>query len=52
MGADNLLWLKFANSTMSVRIAGNRRYEPGSKVKLSFAMDLASVFDAETELRI
>jgi multiple sugar transport system ATP-binding protein len=52
MGADNLLWLKFAGNTISVRIAGSRRYAPGTHIKLSFNMGLASVFDAETELRI
>jgi multiple sugar transport system ATP-binding protein len=52
MGADNLLWLKFAGQTISVRIAGARRYAVGSPIKLSFDMSLASLFDAETELRI
>jgi multiple sugar transport system ATP-binding protein len=52
MGADNLLWLKHAGHTMSVRINGARRFSPGSAVKLGFDMSLASLFDAETELRI
>lgn len=52
MGADNLLWLKHAGNTISVRIGGNRRYRPGTEVKLAFDMTLASLFDAETELRI
>ena len=52
MGADNLLWLKHAGHTMSVRINGARRFNVGSKVKLSFDMALASVFDAESELRL
>jgi multiple sugar transport system ATP-binding protein len=53
MGADNLLWLNFAGQEkVGVRIAGARRYEVGSKVRLSFDMSLASLFDAETELRI
>jgi multiple sugar transport system ATP-binding protein len=52
MGADNLLWLKFAGHTIAVRIAGARRYAPGTHIKLSFDMGLASVFDAGTELRI
>ena len=33
-------------------IAGARRYPVGAHVKLSFDMGLASLFDAETELRI
>ncbi len=52
MGADNLLWLKHAGHTMSVRINGARRFNPGSAVKLGFDMSLASIFDAETELRL
>ena len=52
MGADNLLWLKHAGHTMSVRIAGARRFSPGTPVKLSFDMSLASLFDAESEDRI
>ncbi|WP_426130212.1 ABC transporter ATP-binding protein [Pararhizobium sp. PWRC1-1] len=52
MGADNLLWLKLAGQTISVRIAGSRRYAPGRALQLSFDMSLASVFDAVTENRI
>jgi len=52
MGADNLLWLKHAGHTMSVRVNGARRFGPGSAVKLGFDMSLASLFDAQTELRI
>ncbi|PST21906.1 ABC transporter ATP-binding protein [Mesorhizobium plurifarium] len=52
MGADNLLWLTFAGQSMSVRIAGQRRYPPGSTVRLSFDMGVASIFDAESENRL
>ncbi|MDX3925307.1 MAG: ABC transporter ATP-binding protein [Shinella sp.] len=52
MGADNLLWLKHAGHTIGVRIAGSRRFAPGTAVRLSFDMPLASLFDAETEERI
>ncbi|MBB3975118.1 multiple sugar transport system ATP-binding protein [Rhizobium azooxidifex] len=52
MGADNLLWLKHAGHTMAVRTAGSRRFRPGTKVRLSFDMSLASLFDAATEERI
>jgi multiple sugar transport system ATP-binding protein len=52
MGADNLLWLKFAGVTMSVRIAGSRRFSPGTHVKLSFDIPLCSLFDAKSEERI
>ncbi len=52
MGADNLLWLKYAGQTMSVRIGGERRYRVGSRVKLGFDMTMASIFDGETEERL
>ncbi|UNK39484.1 ABC transporter ATP-binding protein [Shinella sp. H4-D48] len=52
MGADNLLWLKHAGHTLAVRVAGNRRFRPGTAVSLSFDMGLASLFDAATEERI
>ncbi|OBZ93836.1 ABC transporter ATP-binding protein [Pararhizobium polonicum] len=52
MGADNLLWLKLAGQTISVRIAGSRRYAPGTALKLSFDMSMASIFDAATENRV
>jgi multiple sugar transport system ATP-binding protein len=52
MGADNLLWLKHAGHTMSVRVGGARRFAPGTAVTLSFDMGLASLFDAGTEERI
>ena len=52
MGADNLLWIKHAGHIMSVRINGARRFAPGSPLKLVFDMGLASLFDAETELRV
>jgi len=52
MGADNLLWLKHAGHTMSVRVNGARRFNVGAKVKLSFDMTVASVVDAESELRL
>ena len=52
MGADNLIWLKHAGHTLSVRIGGARRYAVGAKVRLAFDMTMASLFDAETEERI
>ncbi len=52
MGADNLLWLKHAGHTLSVRVGGARRFAPGTGVTLSFDMGLASLFDAGTEERI
>ncbi|MDK1373195.1 MULTISPECIES: ABC transporter ATP-binding protein [unclassified Sinorhizobium] len=52
MGADNLLWLTLAGQSMSVRIAGQRRYKPGTNVRLSFDMGVASIFDAASENRL
>ncbi len=52
MGADNLIWLKLAGHTLSVRVGGHRRFSPGTKVKLAFDMSMASLFDATTEERI
>jgi multiple sugar transport system ATP-binding protein len=52
MGADNLLWIKHAGHVMSVRINGARRFKPGTPLKLSFDMTLASLFDATTEDRL
>ncbi len=52
MGADNLLWLKYAGHVLGVRTGGTRRYRPGTKVRLGFDMAVASLFDATTEERI
>ncbi|MDQ1183405.1 ABC transporter ATP-binding protein [Agrobacterium larrymoorei] len=52
MGADNLIWLKHAGHTISVRVGGHRRFAPGTRVKLGFDMTMASLFDAATEDRI
>ncbi|MFB9947326.1 ABC transporter ATP-binding protein [Rhizobium puerariae] len=52
MGADNLLWLKHAGHTISVRVGGARRFAVGARVRIGFDMTMASLFDAETEERI
>ena len=52
MGADNLLWLKLAGETVSVRIAGTRRFAPGTPVRLGFDLARASLFDRDSELRL
>ncbi|MRG57636.1 ATP-binding cassette domain-containing protein [Phyllobacterium sp. SYP-B3895] len=52
MGADSLVWLKVAGKPISVRVDSGRRYQPGEKVFLTFNPNLASVFDAESEIRI
>ena len=52
MGADSLLWLKYAGHLMTVRVNGNVRYKVGQKIRFAFDIPLASVFDAKTELRL
>ncbi|MNS90407.1 sn-glycerol-3-phosphate import ATP-binding protein UgpC [compost metagenome] len=52
MGADNLIWLKHAGHTMSVRVGGHRRFSPGTKVRLGLDMTMASLFDAQSEERL
>jgi len=52
MGADNLIWLKHAGHLFSVRVGGNRRCATGQTLKLGFDMELASLFDADTEKRL
>ncbi|WFS67574.1 ABC transporter ATP-binding protein [Agrobacterium leguminum] len=52
MGADNLIWLKHAGYTMSVRVGGHRRFSPGTKVRLGLDMTMASLFDAQSEDRL
>ncbi|MEK1885991.1 MAG: ABC transporter ATP-binding protein [Phyllobacterium sp.] len=52
MGADSLVWLKVAGKPISVRVDSGRRYQPGEKVFLTFNPALASVFDAESEIRL
>ena len=52
MGADNLIWLKHAGHTMSVRVGGHRRFSPGTKVRLGLDMTMASLFDAQSEDRL
>ncbi|MDS7595527.1 ABC transporter ATP-binding protein [Agrobacterium tumefaciens] len=52
MGADNLIWLKHAGHTLSVRVGGHRRFSPGTKVRIAFDMSMASLFDATSEDRL
>ncbi|WP_174801393.1 ABC transporter ATP-binding protein [Martelella limonii] len=52
MGADSLLWLKHAGHLITVRVNGNVRYKVGQKIRFAFDIPLASLFDAESELRL
>ena len=52
MGADNLIWLKHAGHTLSVRVGGHRRFAPGTRVRLGLDLTMASLFDAQSEERL
>ncbi|UXU06869.1 ABC transporter ATP-binding protein [Agrobacterium tumefaciens] len=52
MGADNLIWLKHAGHTLSVRVGGHRRFAPGTRVRLGQDLTMASLFDAQSEERL
>ncbi|WP_323688423.1 ABC transporter ATP-binding protein [Rhizobium sp. AN83] len=52
MGADNLIWLKHAGHTLSVRVGGHRRFAPGTRVRLDLDLTMASLFDAQSEERL
>ncbi len=52
MGADSLVWVKIDGHALSVRTEAGNLYSPGDKVKVSFNLSLASIFDAQHESRI
>ncbi|MEP0233161.1 ABC transporter ATP-binding protein [Roseibium sp.] len=52
MGADSLVWLRLGDQSMSVRTDSSSRFSPGEEVVITFDLDHASVFDADTEERI
>ena len=45
MGSDSLVWLTFGGQTISTRVESREHYSPDEKVKLSFRVGLASIFD-------
>ncbi|MEP5759262.1 MAG: ABC transporter ATP-binding protein [Litoreibacter sp.] len=51
MGADSLLWLQFAQHSLSVRVNADSNFRSGDDVKLRFDISKASLFDAKTEQR-
>ncbi|MXU65996.1 ABC transporter ATP-binding protein [Oceanomicrobium pacificus] len=52
MGSDSLLWLDMDGHKLSVRIASDANYAPGSTVGLSFDLSKSSIFDTQSELRL
>jgi multiple sugar transport system ATP-binding protein len=52
MGADSQVWCRLAGAEFRFRSEGLSRLEKGSKVRIGFDPARASIFDAETELRI
>ena len=52
MGADSLVWVDIAGQKASVRVPFEHRPRSGTKVHLKIDVGKASVFDAESELRI
>ena len=52
MGADSLLWGKVGDESVSIRIGPDDEHTIGEKVDVYFQPRLASVFDAETGVRL
>ncbi len=52
MGADSLVWADIAGQKISVRVPFEQRPQSGAKVHLKVDIQKASVFDAESELRV
>jgi len=52
MGADSLLWGDIGGDTVSVRIGPEESYKVGEKVTASFDPAVASIFDAQSGVRI
>lgn len=52
MGADSLVWLRFAGHPISARVEASKRYRAGDKVRIGFKPDTLSLFDAQTEERL
>ncbi|WP_099864967.1 ABC transporter ATP-binding protein [Pararhizobium haloflavum] len=52
MGADSLVWLDLDGQHLSARTSAGNTFDPGQELHVSFAMPMASLFDAETEERL
>ena len=52
MGSDNFVWVKFADEILCVRATADARFDVGQKVSLKIQLNLASMFDKNSELRL
>ena len=52
MGSDSLIWLRIAGISVSARVDGNTKFTIGDAVKVTTEIELASVFDKESEGRL
>jgi len=52
MGSDTLVWAKLAGQDFRFRVDGQTDIAAGSRVRIGFDPARASIFDAQTELRV
>ena len=52
MGADNLVWVNWAGKSICCRTDAKSRFHPNQTVSFNLAVDQASLFDADTEIRL
>jgi multiple sugar transport system ATP-binding protein len=52
MGSDSLVWLNFADQTMSARVESSAQFAPGQPVSVKFRVGLSSLFDAKSGDRL
>ena len=49
MGAETYLYLDAGGTSFVARVRPTDRFEPGQKIKVTFVMEQAHLFDAATE---
>jgi multiple sugar transport system ATP-binding protein len=52
MGADSLVWLRLGETSLSARCTSDRRYRAGTSVQIGVDLSKASLFDAQTQMRL
>ncbi|WP_244835212.1 sn-glycerol-3-phosphate ABC transporter ATP-binding protein UgpC [Clostridium sp. BJN0001] len=52
MGAESYIYFKSANKSLTARVSGSTKLEPGDNIKLAIEINNIHIFDAETELRV
>ncbi|UIJ73135.1 ABC transporter ATP-binding protein [Aurantimonas sp. HBX-1] len=52
MGADTILWTRFAGQTFTIRAGGDAAVRVGEEIAFSFDLAAASLFDATTQDRL